>query len=277
MDKYGLGAGVYPKDKAPVPPFHPFCRCQMVPKYAHEYSKPKLNANADKEYLSGLKEWQRARILGSKAKADEALKTGDINSVFNAMKPERYKVKSINEVAKYQKESDIISALNQGQNMQINEKASNFLKELCADIDFSKAGYRPPLKEPLILARFDDKIINKLKDLGYKLESNELKVSTQKQLFHGMRQKKIKANRAFSKAEFIDIPKYLRAENLYIEKDCTGIRFYWQKDKVLVNYVYLTLKNGEFCLGTYGVTQKSFVDGQLKSQIIQKFVNGDGS
>ena len=67
----------------------------MVPKYAHEYSKPKLNANADKEYLSGLKEWQRARILGSKAKADEALKTGDINSVFNAMKPERYKVNSI--------------------------------------------------------------------------------------------------------------------------------------------------------------------------------------
>ena len=103
VDKYGLGAGVYPKDKAPVPPFHPFCRCQMVPKYADEYAKPKLNANADKEYLSGLKEWQRARILGSKAKASEAMKTGDINSVFNAMKPERYKVKSIDEVAKYQK------------------------------------------------------------------------------------------------------------------------------------------------------------------------------
>ena len=111
VDKYGLGAGVYPKDKAPVPPFHPFCRCQMVPKYAHEYAKPKLNANADKEYLSGLKEWQRARILGSKAKADEALKTGDINSVFNAMKPERYKVKSINEVAKYQKQNGAIPPL----------------------------------------------------------------------------------------------------------------------------------------------------------------------
>ena len=96
VDQYGLGAGVYPKDKAPVPPFHPFCRCQMIPRYSHEYAKPKLNANADKEYLEGLKEWQRARILGSKDKANEALKTGDINSVFNAMKPERYKVKSIN-------------------------------------------------------------------------------------------------------------------------------------------------------------------------------------
>lgn len=113
VDKYGLGAGVYPKDKAPVPPFHPFCRCQMIPRYADEYAKPKLNAKADKEYLLGLKEWQRARILGSKAKADEALKTGDINGVFNAMKPERYKVKSINEVAKYQKQNSTTQPLKQ--------------------------------------------------------------------------------------------------------------------------------------------------------------------
>lgn len=113
VDKYGLGAGVYPKDKAPVPPFHPFCRCQMVPKYSHEYAKPKLNANADKEYLLGLKEWQRARILGSKAKASEAMKTGDINSVFNAMKPERYKVKSIDEVAKFQKQNGTTQPLKQ--------------------------------------------------------------------------------------------------------------------------------------------------------------------
>ena len=113
VDKYGLGAGVYPKDKAPVPPFHPFCRCQMIPKYSHEYSKPKLNTKADKEYLLGLKEWQRARILGSKAKASEAMKTGDINSVFNAMKPERYKVKSIDEVAKFQKQNGTTQPLKQ--------------------------------------------------------------------------------------------------------------------------------------------------------------------
>ena len=132
VDKYGLGAGVYPKHKAPVPPFHPFCRCQMIPKYAHEYPKPKLNANADKEYLEGLKEWQRARILGSKAKANEALKTGDINSVFNAMKPERYKVKSINEVAEFQKNKkysqseieSIITELTLKQGAQIPENIS---------------------------------------------------------------------------------------------------------------------------------------------------------
>ena len=100
----------------------------MVPKYAHEYSKPKLNANADKEYLSGLKEWQRARILGSKAKASEAMKTGDINSVFNAMKPERYKVKSIDEVAKFQKQNGTIPPLKEPDEVNKANK-SNEVKE----------------------------------------------------------------------------------------------------------------------------------------------------
>ena len=120
VDKYGLGAGVYPKHKAPVPPFHPFCRCQMIPKYAHEYPKPRL------------KEWQRARILGSKRGAKEALKTGDINSVFNAMKPERYKVKNIDEVAEFQKNKkysqseieSIITELTLKQGAQIPENIS---------------------------------------------------------------------------------------------------------------------------------------------------------
>ena len=113
--------------------------------------------------------------------------------------------------------------------MEINEKASNFLKELCADIDFNKAGYRPPLKEPLILARFDDKIINKLKDLGYKLENNELKVSTQKQLFHGMRRSKIQEKRALSKADFLEMPLKITFENMYLglnRKRAKEIRFF---------------------------------------------------
>ena len=68
----------------------------------------------------------------------------------------------------------------------------------------------------LILARFDDKIINKLKDLGYKLESNELKVSTQKQLFHGMRTSKIQEKRALSIAVFLEMPLIITFENMYL-------------------------------------------------------------
>ncbi|MDD7323161.1 MAG: hypothetical protein SOU37_01620, partial [Campylobacter lanienae] len=154
VDKYGLGAGVYPKDKAPVPPFHPFCRCQMIPRYADEYAKPKLNANADKEYLSGLKEWQRARILGSKAKANEALKTGDINSVFNAMKPERYKVKSINEVAKQIKDDGFYKYIG------INEKSTEGAKFLYETAKNDKVEYITPnfLKNKLS----EDEIIKKV-------------------------------------------------------------------------------------------------------------------
>ncbi|MDD7599390.1 MAG: hypothetical protein SPJ69_00195 [Campylobacter sp.] len=163
MDKYGLGAGVYPKDKAPVPPFHPFCRCQMVPKYSHEYAKPKLNADADKEYLLGLKEWQRARILGSKAKANEALKTGDINSVFNAMKPERYKVKSINEVAKFEKNTNIKAGNNvnnKAQNQQENYQPSEKIKGLIDKFKQKMVTYLEPqkLKSPLS----EDEIIKKI-------------------------------------------------------------------------------------------------------------------
>ncbi|MDD6161447.1 MAG: hypothetical protein PUB35_01380, partial [Campylobacteraceae bacterium] len=102
----------------------------------------KLNANADKDYLLELKEWQRARILGSKAKADEAMKTGDINGVFNAMKPERYKVKSIDEVAK---SFGIIKPFDKANTMifldEINQKQAikiidNYLK---ADLELAKS------------------------------------------------------------------------------------------------------------------------------------------
>ncbi|MDY4446515.1 hypothetical protein [Campylobacter sp.] len=163
VDKYGLGAGVYPKDKAPVPPFHPFCRCQMIPKYAGEYSKPKLNANADKEYLLGLKEWQRARILGSKAKASEALKTGDINSVFNAMKPERYKVKNINEVVEKKQVKQTINAdinNNIGVKPSINSYQNEDMRDLVRIIEEKKVEYIAPKRLRAKLS--NDEIIDKI-------------------------------------------------------------------------------------------------------------------
>ena len=148
--------------------------------------------------------------------------------------------------------------------MEINEKASNFLKELCADIDFSKAGYRPPLKEPLILARFDDKIINKLKDLGYKLESNELKASTQKQLFHGMRRRKIQEKRTLSKADFLEMPLKITFENMYVglnRKRAKEIRFFWDITNNSVKYVYFSLDGN---IWSYGITKLSKINESIK-------------
>lgn len=150
--------------------------------------------------------------------------------------------------------------------MEINQKASEFLKELCADIDFNKAGYRPPLKEPLILAKLDDEIMNRLEILSYKLESNKLKVSTQKQLFHGMRLKKIADGRALSKTDFLEMPLHINNANLYVglnEYRQKEIRFFWdidfENDKA--KYVYFNL-NCE--LGTYGITNTNTIKSGIK-------------
>lgn len=142
--------------------------------------------------------------------------------------------------------------------MEINEKASEFLKELCADIDFSKAGYRPPLKEPLILAKLDDEIMNKLEILGYKLASNELKAITQRQLFHGLRTNKQEIGKAFNKQEFIEMPLYLTSQNLYIGFDKYNqafINFFWGESKN-ISYAYFGLDSE---LRSYGKTNKNTI------------------
>lgn len=148
--------------------------------------------------------------------------------------------------------------------MEINQKASEFLKELCADIDFNKAGYRPPLKEPLILARLDDETMKSLEILGYKLESNKLKVSTQKQLFHGMRLKKIADGRALSKADFLEMPQHINNDNLYVginKSNIKEIRFFWGAENSDIKYVYFRL-DGE--IGTYGITPISILEKSIK-------------
>ena len=201
VDKYGLGAGVYPKDKAPVPPFHPFCRCQMIPRYSHEYAKPKLNANADKEYLEGLKEWQRARILGSKDKANEALKTGDINSVFNAMKPERYKVKSIDEVAK---NLGIISPLNKANEMKT--KIQNILTSIKGDRIIKDKNERA-----ILLHTITNEISENIeKYIGVSLESNEI-ILTADKIRHSMRSNKPQ-NKKASEQDLLNIFKLANFE-----------------------------------------------------------------
>lgn len=103
--------------------------------------------------------------------------------------------------------------------MQINDKAYNAFLTMFGDIDFSKSGYRPPLDEPLIFATLSGKTINILSKMGYEMRSNTLLASTQKQLLHGMRIKKQKAGRSFTKDEFFRISQtYLFRKSIYGNK-----------------------------------------------------------
>ena len=78
VDKFGLGKGVYPKEKAPLPPFHPFCRCKMLPSYVHKAKNAKERKEADREFMSGLSEHQKARVLGSKLKVQRFERDGNV-------------------------------------------------------------------------------------------------------------------------------------------------------------------------------------------------------
>ena len=116
--------------------------------------------------------------------------------------------------------------------MQINDKAYNAFLTMFGDIDFSKSGYRPPLDKPLIFATLSGKTINILSKMGYEMRSNTLLASTQKQLLHGMRIKKQKAGRSFTKDDFLEFPKHICLENLYIGNKC-GSR---ERNKIFLGY-----------------------------------------
>lgn len=132
-------------------------------------------------------------------------------------------------------------------------RASNKLKAMFADVDFTKAGYRPPLKEPLTLATLSPRTISKLKAQGIETDG-KLKVATQRELLHGIRLKKIKDGNALSAEQFFDMPLNLTEDNLYYGKDEMGndtINFFWESDNELC-YAYFTDKG---ILQTYGKTK----------------------
>lgn len=69
-DRYGLGAGVYPKAAAPVPTYHPYCRCVLVPRLdlTGRRVAGAENLDADRYFLERLGAPIAARVVGSRDK-----------------------------------------------------------------------------------------------------------------------------------------------------------------------------------------------------------------
>lgn len=77
-DMYGLGKGVYPKDKAPPIPLHPHCMCRLEEVFSWELdiSKAKNQVKqAGNKWLNGLTDRQRREVLG--IEGDKAWKEGE--------------------------------------------------------------------------------------------------------------------------------------------------------------------------------------------------------
>lgn len=72
-DLYGQGAGIFPKDQAPVSPAHPHCLCHYAPVYASELKGKKRSDNVEGRGNAWLKRQSlhiRQAILGVKGEQE---------------------------------------------------------------------------------------------------------------------------------------------------------------------------------------------------------------
>jgi hypothetical protein len=98
-DVWGLGKGVYPKAKAPLPPFHPYCRCVTAPRLDLTGKTPadQPDDSADVSFLQRLNPSAAARVVGSRDKLARVLAGEQTVAVVNATRDARYAIKTLAE------------------------------------------------------------------------------------------------------------------------------------------------------------------------------------
>ena len=83
-DLYGLGPGLYPKAKAPQPPFHPFCWCKLRSRPSLDAGNARAVPGAAAAYLRGMPIKSAARVMGSEKRAQDVLGGASVDAVVNA-------------------------------------------------------------------------------------------------------------------------------------------------------------------------------------------------
>ncbi len=82
-DLWGLGPGCYPKEHAPRPTFHPFCRCKLRGRFSMDAANAKRVPNGEGAYLRDLDEDEAAAVMGSKEKAERVMNGEPFEQVLN--------------------------------------------------------------------------------------------------------------------------------------------------------------------------------------------------
>jgi hypothetical protein len=102
LNAYGKGAGIYPKGKAPKPPYHPFCRCKLSPVITIDPPKtpPVENKSASRAFISSLPTSQAVAILGSREKLAQFLRDKDLSvlGIVDQNKPKGYETRYVGDV-----------------------------------------------------------------------------------------------------------------------------------------------------------------------------------
>ena len=97
-DRYGLGPGIYPKAVAPLPPYHPHCRCVISPRLDLTGKKAKTeNEEADVYLLRRLGDPVASRVIGSQSKLARVLAGDSADAVYNSSITPAYQIRRLGE------------------------------------------------------------------------------------------------------------------------------------------------------------------------------------
>jgi hypothetical protein len=103
QDKYGLGPGLYPKEHAPRPPYHPHCRCVLHSKRLIKTDKARENLASERQYLARVMRedgvGKAAQIIGGRAKLAAALTNAPIDAIVNIHRPVPYRLGRVGDAA----------------------------------------------------------------------------------------------------------------------------------------------------------------------------------
>lgn len=97
-DLWGLGPGLYPKAKAPLPPYHPFCWCRARSRPDKSAAGARLRPGGAAQYLRSMPPEQAARVMGSEVNAQRMQSGASVDSVVNAGRNEAYHLRRIGDL-----------------------------------------------------------------------------------------------------------------------------------------------------------------------------------
>lgn len=99
VDNYGLGPGCYPKEVAPQPVAHPFCRCRLRSRPDLQAGMGRFNPGAERAYLAGMSEQEAARLAGSKRKLQRIQSGGSALDAWNSGVQREFRVIRLGDVS----------------------------------------------------------------------------------------------------------------------------------------------------------------------------------
>lgn len=97
-DLWGLGPGCYPKEKAPKPTYHPFCRCRIRSRPSLQAAMARETPGGEAAYLRSLPIGQAAKIAGSRTRLEQILNGAKFDDVVNAGRDSLYRLERMGDV-----------------------------------------------------------------------------------------------------------------------------------------------------------------------------------